>query len=507
MDGTEGTRGMGRKIKLAVDRELGRRIIRLASPVMLAMLTQTALNLVDTIMVGWLPANYSIAGQSAIAYSLILLWAVGGFLSSIQVGTQAITARRFGEGRRELSGRALTNSLVIAFTSGTVLSIIFYLLMKRIFPFFSANPSVVQLGTEYAEYRMLGVLSMVATVSYKSFFDGIGATHVHMVAAIVMNVANLVLNYVLIFGIGPFPQMNVAGAGLGSLISTYIGLAVMMLWSVFPRFVREYRYYRMSNLDGAVSREIIRLSVPSGLATVFVMSGFGMFLKIVGMLDSRAALDVLGDVPLYSDHAVAALQAVAAVPTAADPYLHVVMNRPPIFTAATKVIMDILSISFMTMIAFGTATATLVGQSLGERKPDLAERYGWESAKIGAYLMCVTAFFAVFFPDLLIGAFNPDPQVIAAGRNALRLMAIGEVFVAVGMVFAQALFGAGNSKFVMWAEMVLHFLCLIPVSYLFGIVLDLGLVGVWGAALLYVALLALVMSWKFSRNEWKHIRL
>lgn len=490
-----------------MDKELGRRILRLASPVMLAMLTQTALNLVDTIMVGWLPANYSIAGQSAIAYSLILLWAVGGFLSSIQVGTQAITARRFGEGRRELAGRALTNSLVLAFTSGTVLSIVFYLAMYKIFPFFSSNPSVVQLGTEYAEYRMLGVLSMVATVSYKSFYDGIGATHVHMVAAIVMNIANLILNYVLIFGIGPFPQMNVAGAGLGSLISTYIGLAVMIGWSFFPRTLRTYRYYRRTNLNLAVTWEIVRLSVPSGLATVFVMSGFGIFLKIVGMLDSRASLDALAGIPVYAENAVAALQSVTMIPAVSDPYLHVALNRPPVFTAATKVIMDILSISFMTMIAFGTATATLVGQSLGERKPDLAERFGWESAKIGSYLMCITGAFAILIPDVLIGLFNPDPQVIDAGRNALRLMGIGEVFVAIGMVFAQALFGAGNSKFVMWAEMVLHFVCLIPLSYLFGIVLDWGLVGVWGAALLYIVLLAIVMAWKFSRGEWKHIHL
>ena len=497
----------GSGLGLSFDTMLGRRIIRLASPVMLAMLTQTALNLVDTIMVGWLPANYSIAGQSAIAYSLILLWAVGGFLSSIQVGTQAIAARRFGEGHLELSGRALTNSLILALTSGTVLSIVFYLLMPSIFPFFSTNASVVDLGVEYSQYRMLGVLSMVATVSYKSFFDGIGKTHVHMVAAIVMNIANLVLNYVLIFGIGPFPQMNVAGAGLGSLISTYIGLFVMVGWSFFPKYTRIFRHYRWRNLNPTVSFEIVRLSVPSGLATVFVMSGFGMFLKIVGMLDARASLSVIAHIPVYTENGVAALQAVAAVPTAADPYLHVALNRPPIFTAATKVIIDIMSVSFMTMIAFGTATATLVGQSLGEKRPELAERYGWESAKIGAALMCITGAAAALFPGFFIGLFNPDAQVIEAGKNALRMMGAGNVFIAVGLILAQALFGAGNSKFVMWAEMLLHFLCLIPISYLFGIVLELGLLGVWAAALLYIVLLACVMSWKFAKGEWKHIKL
>jgi Na+-driven multidrug efflux pump len=127
--------------------------------------------------------------------------------------------------------------------------------------------------------------------------------------------------------------------------------------------------------------------------------------------------------------------------------------------------------------------------------------------KIGALLMCVTGGLSLLFPEFLIGLFNPDLQVIEAGKTSLRMMGVGAVFIAIGLILAQALFGAGNSKFVMWAEMLLHFLCLIPISYLFGVVLDLGLVGVWAAALLYIVLLAGVMAWKFARGEWKHIRL
>lgn len=481
--------------------------MELAAPVVLAMLTQTAINLVDTIMVGRLPATYSIAGQSAIGYSLILLWAVGGLLSSIQVGTQAIVARRFGEGNKLAAGQALTNSLAIAFGLGTVVSVSAYLAMPDVFPLFDRNPSVIALGTEYAGYRMLGVLSMVATVSYKSFFDGISQTYVHMVAAIVMNVANLILNWVLIYGVGPIEPMYVAGAGLGSLISTYIGLAVMMLWSFAPKVRHTYRPYFFSNIKGRVLASIVSVSVPSGLATVFVMSGFGLFLKIVGLLDERNATDMVAHIPIYDPSTIHLLAQVRDTALWSDPFLNAVTNRPPIFTSTTKIIMDIMSLSFMSMIALGTATASLVGQSLGAEKPELAARYGWTSAQLGGVSMVVFGTLAFVFPDWFIAIFNSDLAVIDAGRSSLRLMSVSAVFIAIGLILAQALFGAGYSRYVMWVEVTLHLVCLAPLAYLLGLVWDFGLVGIWSAAFAYIFLLALAMVWKFWEGGWKKVML
>src|SRR5262245_57834762 len=108
---------------LAIDPVLGQRIVALAVPVILAMLSQTAINLVDTILLKYLPPEEGIPGQSALAISLPLLWAVGGFLSAISVGTQAMTARRFGAGEPLAAGRVLTNSMTVALLSGTICSI------------------------------------------------------------------------------------------------------------------------------------------------------------------------------------------------------------------------------------------------------------------------------------------------------------------------------------------------------------------------------------------------
>jgi MATE family multidrug resistance protein len=165
--------------------------------------------------------------------------------------------------------------------------------------------------------------------------------------------------------------------------------------------------------------------------------------------------------------------------------------------------MDAMQVIFMTAIAFGQATATLVSQSMGAGDPDLAERYGWEAAKLGSYILGALGLLIVIFPDYVSAAFNPDESVIAAGHYSLMLMGAGSIFIAVGMIFSQALFGAGHTVFVMIAEAVLHFLCLIPVAYYFGVYLAGGMLGIWLAALLYVVLLSMVMTIKFKRGGWK----
>lgn len=489
--------------------------MKMAGPVMFAMMTQTAINVVDTAMVGRLPREESIPGQAALGYSLLLLWLLGGFLSSVQVGTQAITARRFGEKMLDKAGQALSNSLVIATVSGIIVSLVAAYFIGDIFPLFDDNPRVVEMGTVYARYRMLGILSMVATASYKAFFDGIGKTHVHLAAAVTMNVVNFPLNWVLIFGVGPFPEMGVAGAGLGSLISTYIGLAVMIGWSWVPHYTRKFRYYRWGNLDRRIVWDIIRISVPGGLATVFVMSGFLIFFKIVGMLDTEAeqlaqilsglsSLAEIAWVPEFSFPEFT-VQGRDAVETAQ--IREAFESGLPILNSATNCIRDIMSVCFMLMLALGTATATLVGQSLGAKRPDEASAYGWESVRLGIYMMLGFALLTFWMPEAIIGLINPDPTVIAVGRSSLRLMGATSVFIALGMILAQALFGAGLTRYVMWVEGGLHLVCLVPVSYLMGFYLKAGLLGVWFSASLYIVLLSVAMSWKFWQGGWQDVEL
>ena len=468
------------------------------------MLTQTGINVIDTIMVGHLSPEYSIAGQTAIGISLILLWAIGGTISTmLAVGTQALAARRFGEGDHHAAGHVFNHAAICSIIISIIATVGVLLSLDYIFPRIHSNPRVVELGVEYSTYRFFGLLSMVITIVYKGFFDGIGRTKVHMTAAIAMNLVNVILNYGLIFGVGPFPQMNVAGAGLASLIATYVGLAVMFGFTLGPKTRTQYRLYRRTGYRWDITKSIVRVGVPGGIATLFLMTGFAFFLSIVARLDMSIIAAATTELQTYIDMPLSIFAAQPDLVWTHALKTQVIDANPPIYSAATKVIMDVMSVVAVTCIAIGQATATLVSQSMGSGDHELAEQYGWTAARIGMLVMSVVALVIMLFPESATRLFNPDPAVVDAGKDALRMMAAAAPVVALGLILMQSLFGAGETAFVMVAELVLHFCCLVPIAYLFGIVWDGGMLGVWGAVLLYVVLLTLAMAWKFRTGTWK----
>ena len=141
-------------MNLAVDTKLGRRIISLAAPVVLAMLSQTAINQVDHVLIGRLPTRESVPAHAALEVALILMWAIGGSLSAISVGTQAITARRFGGGDNTAAGQVMTNSLVVAFITSLLTSIAGWFIAPFLFRKVSHNPDVLRLGIPYLQWRL-----------------------------------------------------------------------------------------------------------------------------------------------------------------------------------------------------------------------------------------------------------------------------------------------------------------------------------------------------------------
>jgi len=455
---------------LTVDTKLARRIVWLAAPVVLAMLSQTFINQVDHILIGRLPADESVPAHAALEAALILMWAIGGSLSAISVGTQAITARRFGGGDDLAAGAVLTNSLAVAFTTSVLTSIGGWFLAPVLFRRISHDPAVLAVGIPYLQWRLVGICSMVTTISYKSWFDGLGKTAVHMSSAITMNVINFFLNIALIFGKWGFPHWGVTGSAIASMVSSYIGLFIMVAWSFAPAYLRKFRHYSPRNLSTRQQWELVKLSVPSGIATLLGMSGFGLFIKIVGIIDARNGVG-------------------------------------PIFVAATNNTIIILMLFFTGCIAYGSATATLVSQSMAKKEFDLAEAYGWTAVKLGVYATIVLGLFVFAAPESVLHIFTKDPPVIAAAKPILRGCGLLLPFVLSALVLTQALFGAGNTKFVAIVEFGLHFGCLVPLAYVGGVVLHGGIIGTWSAAYVYIILLCAIMWWKFWEGRWREIQI
>jgi putative MATE family efflux protein len=457
-----------------------RTILRLAAPTVIAMMSQSIVNEVDVIFFSRLPCPESSNGQAALLPSLIIVWLFGGSLSAISVGTQALTARRYAEREFHKAGAVLTNSTVFALVAGGLFSLLGYLLVPSLFGLMIKVPDVRDIAISYTRWRMLGVAPMAMTMAIKAFFDGIGKTHVHLVAAVVMNLLNVLLCWMFVFGTLGAPRMGAVGAGVAAFVGTWVGLAIMALYAGAVR--AEYSPHHLSNMSRALTWDLLKLSVPAGLATVVMMFGFGLFSAVVGQLDSDAT------------------HRLASVGTCGG---HEAVN-----SAATTDIVEVLKLTFTACLAFGTAAATLVGQSLGARRPDDASRFGWASVKLGLIIFGLVGLCeGVLFTRPLIALISRSDAVRAAALFPMHLVGIVTPVIAVAMILSEALFGAGNSKFVAVAQLGLVFGCLLPLALVLGVVFHLALVGIWVAASVYFVLAAITMTLKFRQGEWKRIVL
>ncbi len=455
-----------------------RTILRLAMPTVIAMLSQSLVNEIDVFFFSRLPHPQDSNAQAALLPSLLLVWLFGGSLSAISVGTQAYTARRYAERRHEAAGAVLANAAWFCLVGGIGLSILGFLTIDRLLHVMLPVPEAHAIALSYSKWRLLGVVSMGMTMAFKAFFDGIGKTWVHLVSALVMNVFNVAFCWVFIFGNDTLGvrAMGAPGAGLAAFMATWIGLIIMILFAARERI--KFPFFRWSLLSRSLTWDILKLSIPAALATIVMMIGFGLFTKVAGRLD------------------------------AADALMAATGEREAVNGAATTDIVAILKLTFTACLAFGTATATLVAQSLAAKRPEDAVRFGWASVRLGLVLFGVIGLFeGVIFTPQIVHFISRSEGVREVALVPMRMMGIVTPIIAVAMILSEALFGAGNTKFVAAAQFCMVFLVLVPLAWVLGITTNMGLSGMWFAAVAYSIAACIVMTLKFRGGAWKSINL
>lgn len=452
-----------------------RTILRLAMPTVIAMVSQSAVNEVDLIFFKRLPSPMDSNAQAMLFPSLLAFWLFGGSLAAMSVGTQAIAARRYAERKYDTASSVLTNAMFFAFLGGVVLPLIGLVALRPLLGAQLKVPEALDIGCEYAKWRLLGIGSMAGTMVLKAFFDALGKTWVHLVSAVVMNVFNVLFCWIFIFGNLGAKPMGAPGAGFSAFVSTWIGLGFMLFFVVRER--DRFPLFRRAHLSKSMTWDILKLSIPAALATAVMMGGFVLFVRVAGRLDAAAR--------------------------AAGTISNEAVNG-----AATADIVGVLKLTFTACMAFGTATATLVAQSLAAKRPDDAARFGWASVRLGLVVFGFVGLCeGVLFPEQIIQFVSDSEAVRAAALGPLRLMGIITPIIAVAMILSEALFGAGNTKFVAVAQFCLIFFVLIPLAWLLSLQFHLGLNGMWAAAGAYCVGAAIVMSLKFRGGSWKKIEL
>ena len=451
-------------------------ILRLAAPTVVAMLSQSIVNEIDILFFTKLPHPEDSNAQAALLPSLLLVWLFGGTLSAISVGTQALTARRYAERRYDAAGAVLANASFFCIVAGALLTVVGFFAIDRMLGAILKVPEAHSIAYSYSRWRLLGIISMSMTMAVKAFFDGIGKTWVHLVSAVVMNVFNVLLCWMFIFGNLGAPKMGAPGAGFAAFVATWVGLGIMVFYAALER--KKFTFLRWSALSRSLTWDILKLSGPAGAATIVMMGGFAIFAKVAGKLDETAGAIVVDGV------------------------------REAVNGAATTDIVALLKLTFTACLAFGTATATLVAQSLAAKRPDDATRFGWASVRLGIVIFGVVGLLeGVLFTPQLVRFITHSEAVRLAAMGPMRLMGIITPIIATAMILSEALFGAGSTKFVAAAQLCLVFLLLLPAAYLLGVVAGLGIMGMWLGAALYMTAAAVVMVTKFRGGSWKHHEL
>ena len=424
------------------------------------MLSITLLSVVDTAMLGRLGATpLAAAGIASVGY-----FAVVFSLSGIGIGVQTLTSRRFGEQNYPRCGEVLNAGLFLGLIGGVPFVLASGHLAPILASILSKDPQVSTLGSVYLQYRFLGAAFLFLNQVYRGFFNGVGDTKQQMVSAILVTLTNILLDYLLIFGHAGFPKLGVAGAAIASTIATGAGTVYFIGISLSRRYRAQFLPYHQIRRSYTWLRPILSLSLPV-IGQRFLSNGsFFVFFSIVSRI---------GTLEL----------------------------------AASNVIRSVLGLSIMPAFGIAIAAATLVGQNLGAKEPESAERFAWEAAKLTAYLMGGIGLLFVAFPQWIFLIYTNDPAVITLGRLPLILLGATQALGGAGIVLGQALQGAGNTRFVMLGELIVCTLFYLPTAYLLGLHFKLGIVGAWLGELAYWLALALVMSWKFRQGTWKKIRV
>jgi putative MATE family efflux protein len=434
---------------------LNRAVFLLSVPMILEMVMEAVFGILDVFFVGRLGAE----AVAAVGLTESLLTVIFAVAIGLCMATTALVARRIGEKQPEEAARAAVQAVAVGVAASLPFAAVGALWPRALLTWMGAPHSVVEAGWGYTAWMLGGNTSIMLLFLINAVFRGAGDATVAMRSLWLANAVNLVLDPCLIFGLGPFPELGVTGAAVGTTVGRTVGVAYQAraLASGRGRLRLERRHVR---IDGGLMLHLVRLSV----------GGVGQFL--IG------TASWLGLVRILTGFGASALAG---------------------YTIALRIIV----VALLPAWGMSNAVATLVGQNLGAGKPDRAERSVWIVGLYNmAFLLGVMGLF-LWEAEPLIALFSSDAVVQQVGAQCLRVVSYGYAFYAWGMVLVQAFNGAGDTVTPTWINLGCYWLFQIPLALGLAQALGYGPLGVFLAITLAESLLAVVGLAVFQRGAWK----
>jgi len=444
-------------LHLLPDADRRRQLLTIALPIIGGMLSQNVLNLVDIGMVSTL-------GDTALAAT-----GVGSFFNYLSVaivlglatGVQATSSRRFGEDLDEQAALPLNGGLLLAMLVGIPLSLVLMVWAGDILAFLNDDAEVVAQGTPYLQVRLLALTAVGMNFAFRGYWSAAHLTRLYFYTIVSMHAINILLNWVLIFGNLGAPALGVTGAGMATTISIFIGLLLHVIFAL--RFARPAGFLRGLPQRDAL-RRLIDISLPNSIQQVFFSGGLVALIWILGRIGTAEV-------------------------------------------AAANVLLTLGLVLLLPAMGVGIACSSLVGRALGRKDAEDAQRWGWESAALILLVNTAIGLLLLLFARPILAIFLHDTETLQLALLPLMISAVIVGIDTAGLVLMNALLGAGASHRVMKISIVLQWLLFLPLAWLAGPVLGLGLLGVWVVQAVYRLLQTLVLALNWRDDFWKDIKV
>jgi len=400
------------------------------------MLSYTFMGVADTLMVTRLgTAEVGAVGLATTATFTLTCFGMG-LLQAVKV----VASQAHGAGRRERAHQVAYQGVLIAVVLGVAV-----LALRPLAPWIlaalGANGDMRSMGVSYFLIRLWGTLPALVSIAAFGYFQGLGDTKTPMRISVSANVLNVVLDYLLIFGVAGFPMLGTDGAAIATAIAFTVQGFVAIGWLLYAT-----RSHWRVGLSG--TREMLSLGLPIGV---------------------RYLLDVLS----------------WAV------FTGFIARQGEVHLAAHVIAIRIISVSFLPGHGIGEAASILTGQAVGARDEDAAHRVARRAMHVGLAVMGFCALVFLLFGAPIIGLFRPSPEVLQVGVSLLLIGAAFQLFDAVAMIKTGALNGAGDTRYVMVASVLTSWLILVPLGYL-ALNVGWGAPGAWVMITLHIVVLAVL---------------
>ena len=438
---------------------IGKALFILSIPMVLEMLMESIFAVVDIFFVSKLGAD-AVATVGITESSMTLVYAIGMGLST---ATTALVARRTGEKKSGKAGTVAFQAIVSGLVVSILIAIPGIIYAKDFLLLMGASEEMANKGYMFPAIMFGGNAVIMLLFIINAVFRSSGDAAISMRVLIFANLINLILDPLFIFGIGPFPELGLMGAAVATTTGRGLGVCFQfyLLFKGHKRIRLELHHLKIKL---KVMMQLFKLSAGGILQNIIATSSWIALYRIISVLGSEVMAG---------------------------------------YTISIRIVVFVLLPSW----GLSNAASTLVGQNLGAKQPERAERTVWITAWANMILLGLVGIILIIFPESFIRLFINDPNVIANGAKSLQIISYGFVFYAFGMVLTQAFNGSGDTVTPTKLNFFSFWMIEIPLAYLLGIVLNLKIEGICIAIVVAESSLTLISWYFFRKGKWKLIKV